>query len=243
MDFRGKTALITGGVSGIGFGIARAFAAAGLNLVLTYRNAEYQAQAAAWFRQQGGPVPRFLTLDVTDRKRWREVADEVGPRRRPGQQRRRERVRSYRYRKLRRLRLDHGRELRRGGERTRNLHPAPQGARTRRTHRECRLHGRVSVRTAGGHLHGEQVRGAWAHREPALQPGAPRHRRVPGVSRRSPAPMPGIRPSGARPALRTRASRRSSARSWSASAPRSRPAWIRSKWARRRSPACARIAR
>ena len=79
MDFKGKTALITGGVSGIGFGIARAFAAAGMDLVLTYRNAEYQAQAAAWFRQRGGRPPRFVTLDVTDRQRWREVADEVGP--------------------------------------------------------------------------------------------------------------------------------------------------------------------
>ena len=29
MDFKGKTALISGGVSGIGFGSARAFAAAG----------------------------------------------------------------------------------------------------------------------------------------------------------------------------------------------------------------------
>ena len=78
MDFTGKTALITGGVSGIGFGIARAFAAAGIELVLTYRNAEYQAQAAAWFRQQGRPQPRFLSLDVTDRARWRAIAEEVG---------------------------------------------------------------------------------------------------------------------------------------------------------------------
>jgi NAD(P)-dependent dehydrogenase (short-subunit alcohol dehydrogenase family) len=79
MDFTGKTALITGGVSGIGFGIARAFAAAGIDLVLTYRNAEYQAQAAAWFRQQGQRPPRFMPLDVTDRERWRALADEVGP--------------------------------------------------------------------------------------------------------------------------------------------------------------------
>jgi len=79
MDFTGKTALITGGVSGIGFGIARAFAAAGIELVLTYRNAEYQAQAAAWFTQQGRPQPRFVSLDVTDRTRWRAIAEEVGP--------------------------------------------------------------------------------------------------------------------------------------------------------------------
>lgn len=79
MDFKGKTALITGGVSGIGFGIARAFAAAGIDLVLTYRNALYRSRAADWFTQQGRPLPRFVALDVTDRARWREVADEVGP--------------------------------------------------------------------------------------------------------------------------------------------------------------------
>ena len=38
MEWQGKTALITGGVSGIGFGIARAFSAAGIDLILTYRN-------------------------------------------------------------------------------------------------------------------------------------------------------------------------------------------------------------
>src|SRR5580765_7409720 len=79
MDLKGKTALITGGVSGIGFGIARAFAAADIDLVLTYRNADYRAQAADWFVQQHRPPPRFIALDVTDRERWREVAEEIGP--------------------------------------------------------------------------------------------------------------------------------------------------------------------
>jgi NAD(P)-dependent dehydrogenase (short-subunit alcohol dehydrogenase family) len=79
MDWKGKTALITGGVSGIGLGIARAFAAAGIDLVLTYRNEAYRAQAATAFRQQGLPPPRFMPLDVTDRERWRELADAAGP--------------------------------------------------------------------------------------------------------------------------------------------------------------------
>jgi len=79
MDFNGKTALITGGVSGIGFGIARAFAAAGIDLVLTYRNAAYRDRAAEWFARERRAPPRFVELDVTDRARWREVADAVGP--------------------------------------------------------------------------------------------------------------------------------------------------------------------
>jgi len=79
MELKGKTALITGGVSGIGFGIARAFCAAGIDLVLTWRNADYRSQAQAWFAERDRPMPRFLELDVTDRKRWAELADEVGP--------------------------------------------------------------------------------------------------------------------------------------------------------------------
>ena len=79
MDFQGKTALITGGVSGIGFGIARAFAAAGIDLVLTYRNTEYRDRAAEWFVEQRRRLPRFVALDVADRERWRAVAEQVGP--------------------------------------------------------------------------------------------------------------------------------------------------------------------
>jgi NAD(P)-dependent dehydrogenase (short-subunit alcohol dehydrogenase family) len=79
MELEGRTALITGGVSGIGFGIARAFVNAGIDLVLTYRNEDYRAQAQAWFAEHGHPRPRFMTLDVTNRQRWAEVAEETGP--------------------------------------------------------------------------------------------------------------------------------------------------------------------
>jgi NAD(P)-dependent dehydrogenase (short-subunit alcohol dehydrogenase family) len=78
MNWQGKTAFITGGVSGIGFGIARAFSNAGMDLILAYRNESYRAEAEAWFREQGRALPRFVRLDVTDRARWAEVAAEVG---------------------------------------------------------------------------------------------------------------------------------------------------------------------
>jgi NAD(P)-dependent dehydrogenase (short-subunit alcohol dehydrogenase family) len=79
MEWKGKTALITGGVSGIGFGIARAFSAGGIDLILTYRNEDYRALAEAWFKRHARAMPRFVSLDVTDRGRWAEVAVEVGP--------------------------------------------------------------------------------------------------------------------------------------------------------------------
>ncbi|AMO71242.1 SDR family NAD(P)-dependent oxidoreductase [Sphingorhabdus sp. M41] len=78
MEWRGKTAFITGGVSGIGFGIARAFSNAGIKLVLSYRNEDYREQAERWFIDQGRVAPRFVKLDVTDRQRFAEVAEEIG---------------------------------------------------------------------------------------------------------------------------------------------------------------------
>ena len=79
MNATQQTALITGGVSGLGFGIARAFSLAGIRLVLSYRNDGYRAQAARWFAEQGQPVPHFVRLDITDRQRWAELAEEIGP--------------------------------------------------------------------------------------------------------------------------------------------------------------------
>jgi len=77
--WRGQTALITGGVSGLGFGIAKTFARAGLNLVLTYRNEDYRAAAAEWFSVEGLPAPRFAKLDVMDRSAWAELAAALDP--------------------------------------------------------------------------------------------------------------------------------------------------------------------
>jgi NAD(P)-dependent dehydrogenase (short-subunit alcohol dehydrogenase family) len=79
MKWIGRTALITGGVSGIGFGIARAFSAAGIDLILTYRDEGYRTEAARWFADSGRPVPRFALLDVTDRAAWAALAGEAGP--------------------------------------------------------------------------------------------------------------------------------------------------------------------
>ena len=77
MDWQGKTAFITGGVSGIGLGIAQAFAAAGMRLALSYRNEDHRDSAAAWFAENGFESPLFVSLDVTDRARFAQVADEV----------------------------------------------------------------------------------------------------------------------------------------------------------------------
>jgi NAD(P)-dependent dehydrogenase (short-subunit alcohol dehydrogenase family) len=79
MNWQDKTALITGGVSGIGFGIARAFGSAGIKLILTYRNERYRDHALRWFADNGLPPPRCTALDVTDRNRWAQVAAETGP--------------------------------------------------------------------------------------------------------------------------------------------------------------------
>jgi NAD(P)-dependent dehydrogenase (short-subunit alcohol dehydrogenase family) len=77
MGWQGKIAFITGGVSGIGFGLARAFASAGMKLALSYRNDDYRAAAERWFAENGHEKPLFVKLDVTDRARFAEASDAV----------------------------------------------------------------------------------------------------------------------------------------------------------------------
>lgn len=77
-NFAGKTAFITGGVNGIGFGIARAFAMAGIDLILTYRKEQDREDSARWLADNGLPPARYVRLDVTDRQRFAEIAAEVG---------------------------------------------------------------------------------------------------------------------------------------------------------------------
>ncbi len=77
MSFTGQVAFITGGVTGIGLGVAQAFSDAGLRLALSYRNEDHRAQTEAWFAAKGREAPLVLKLDVTDRAAFAAAADEV----------------------------------------------------------------------------------------------------------------------------------------------------------------------
>jgi NAD(P)-dependent dehydrogenase (short-subunit alcohol dehydrogenase family) len=73
-DLKRRTALITGGASGIGLGMAEAFADAGMNLVLADNNEAALADAAASLKGAGAAVLARM-MDVTDRAAWRATAE------------------------------------------------------------------------------------------------------------------------------------------------------------------------
>jgi len=75
--WEGRVAFVTGAVTGIGLGVAQAFADAGMRLALSYRNEDDKARVAQWFADKGYEQPLFCKLDVTDRARFAEVAKEV----------------------------------------------------------------------------------------------------------------------------------------------------------------------
>jgi NAD(P)-dependent dehydrogenase (short-subunit alcohol dehydrogenase family) len=75
--WEGRVAFITGAVTGIGLGVAQAFADAGMRLALSFRNEDDRAHTARWFADKGYEQPLFLKLDVTDRGRFAEVAEQA----------------------------------------------------------------------------------------------------------------------------------------------------------------------
>jgi len=75
-ELREKVALISGGSSGIGLGIARACAAAGMKVVVTYLTKAHLDEAAQYFDNSAGAF-HAIRADVRDRSAMDEVAQEA----------------------------------------------------------------------------------------------------------------------------------------------------------------------
>jgi NAD(P)-dependent dehydrogenase (short-subunit alcohol dehydrogenase family) len=75
-DFRGKTALITGGAAGIGLAMAREFLKAGAQIAIA--DIREDALDKAVKSLSGGKDVRAIRLDVTDRAAWPRVAASIG---------------------------------------------------------------------------------------------------------------------------------------------------------------------
>ena len=75
-DVAGKVAFITGGNSGIGLGIARAFVAAGMKVAITYRTQANLDEAMTYFEKDKDRV-YAVNVDVTDRAALEKAADDV----------------------------------------------------------------------------------------------------------------------------------------------------------------------
>jgi NADP-dependent 3-hydroxy acid dehydrogenase YdfG len=74
--FQNKVAFITGAASGIGLGLARTFAAAGMRVAMADKRAEVVTAAASELANSGARV-LAVPLDVTDRIAWNSAADRV----------------------------------------------------------------------------------------------------------------------------------------------------------------------
>ena len=75
-DLRGKVAFITGSAGGIGLGMARAFAEAGMAIAMADVDGEVLEHAASELESSGAKV-LALPLDVTDRPGWAAAAEKV----------------------------------------------------------------------------------------------------------------------------------------------------------------------
>jgi 2-hydroxycyclohexanecarboxyl-CoA dehydrogenase len=76
VNLKGKTALVTGAASGIGYATVKAFAEAGARVILTDINEAAGSKAAAGLVAAGHDV-KFARLDVTDRNSVDAVAAKI----------------------------------------------------------------------------------------------------------------------------------------------------------------------
>jgi NAD(P)-dependent dehydrogenase (short-subunit alcohol dehydrogenase family) len=72
-EFAGKTAVISGGAEGIGFGIARVLGQHGMNVVLGDIDVQQLQQAEQTLLAEGVDV-LVVTMDVTDIGQWQSLA-------------------------------------------------------------------------------------------------------------------------------------------------------------------------
>ena len=75
-DLKGKVAFVTGAASGIGLGIAKACAKAGMKVVIADIRQKAIDEVLPYFREKGWPV-HGIQLDVTDRAAYAKAADEA----------------------------------------------------------------------------------------------------------------------------------------------------------------------
>jgi len=77
-DVAGKTAFITGGGSGVGFGMAQAFCAAGMQVAIADIRQDHLEQALEHFARLGSAKRvHSIRVDVTDRKALADAADQT----------------------------------------------------------------------------------------------------------------------------------------------------------------------